>query len=301
MKIGTTSDFAAKTFGDLAAPAIIKKAGFDSVDFSMFIYPQKGEPYTLSDADFDDYFRKTAEEYRKNNLEIGQTHAPFPTWTDEPEDDEWRIGILKKSIRATAILGCKYTVIHPAMPKERKYNAYSQQTRELNFERYKRLIPELEKYDIYCAIENMFSWDNQKQMICPTTCTGAEEMADYIDTLNEISPRFVACLDVGHANLIHCEGFENINPAHMVSVLGERLKIMHLHDNDGRNDLHSCPGICSLDYKPFFEALHEIGYSGVFSLEADSFPYAFGASLADESLALMYRQTRRLLNENGFE
>ena len=294
MKIGTTSDFAAKTFGDLAAPSIIKKAGFDSVDFSMFIYPQKGEPYTLSDADFDDYFSKVAAEYKKNSLQIGQTHAPFSTYTGEAEYDEWLIEILKKSIKATAILGSKYIVVHPAMPRERKYNAFIDETRTLNLERYKRLIPELEKYDIYCAIENMFSWDSRIRKICPTTCTTAEEMADYIDTLNKISPHFAACLDVGHANLIHYEGFENVNPAHMVRVLGDRLKIMHMHDNDGRSDLHTCPGICSIDYKPFIEALKEIGYNGVISLEADCFPYAFGESLAQESLALMCSQTRRI-------
>lgn len=51
----------------------------------------------------------------------------------------------------------------------------------------------------------------------------AEEIVSYLEELN--SDVFVACLDTGHANI------NGISAAHMVKVLNQHLKVLHVHDN----------------------------------------------------------------------
>ena len=43
---------------------------------------------------------------------------------------------------------------------------------------------------------------------------------------------------------------------------------MHVHDNLGKNDDHMVPFSGVIDWKDYRKALDEIGFDGVFSLEA---------------------------------
>jgi sugar phosphate isomerase/epimerase len=67
------------------------------------------------------------------------------------------------------------------------------------------------------------------------------------------SPRFGACLDVGHAHL-----FSKDAPA-WVEGFGDRLAYMHFHDNDGEWDRHLSPGEGNADVKGVLDALAKRG------------------------------------------
>ena len=43
------------------------------------------------------------------------------------------------------------------------------------------------------------------------------------------------CFDTGHANLV------GIKFQEFIQTLGSRLKVLHVHDNDGMADLHQVP------------------------------------------------------------
>ena len=75
------------------------------------------------------------------------------------------------------------------------------------------------------------------------------------------SPFLVACLDTGHAN---CAG---IAAGKFARILGDRLKVLHIHDNMAKSDAHALPFTGTIDWKDFGAALKEIGYSGALSLE----------------------------------
>ena len=49
----------------------------------------------------------------------------------------------------------------------------------------------------------------------------------------------------------------------------ECLKILHCHDNDGKNDLHLPPCEGNIDWRSVTQALHGIGFDGVFNLETE--------------------------------
>lgn len=59
------------------------------------------------------------------------------------------------------------------------------------------------------------------------------------------------------------------SPADAVRLTGEYLKVLHVHDNDGRMDLHWLPYYGVVDWDDFNNALNEIGYDGCLSLETN--------------------------------
>ena len=141
------------------------------------------------------------------------------------------IEIQKRAIAATSFLGsgiCSHT---PIMTKERKYNNDYERNKEIILKYYTDLIPTLKEYDVYLAVENMFSWDSVEKCICPTLVPQRKKWRNISMSWG----RFVACLDIGHINLIHQKGYEHVNFAHMIKTLGHRIKTLHVHDNDGIN------------------------------------------------------------------
>jgi sugar phosphate isomerase/epimerase len=70
------------------------------------------------------------------------------------------------------------------------------------------------------------------------------------------------CLDTGHAAI-----FKGKDVASAVRMIGDKLKAVHIHDNMGKEDEHLIPGDGIIDWNAFADALREIGYTGVISLE----------------------------------
>ena len=77
-------------------------------------------------------------------------------------------------------------------------------------------------------------------------------------------PDLLCHLDVGHCNL------HGKDPAAMIRHFGHRLHHLHLHDNDGRSDLHLPPGVGTIDWASVIRALKEVGYDGTITLEIGS-------------------------------
>ena len=70
------------------------------------------------------------------------------------------------------------------------------------------------------------------------------------------------CLDTGHVSV-----FDDLDLAEETRRLGKYIRVMHVHDNNQNRDLHMWPMFGRLNWKSFAEALKDIGYAGVFSLE----------------------------------
>ena len=69
-----------------------------------------------------------------------------------------------------------------------------------------------------------------------------------LDGVND--PRLGACLDVGHANV-----YAPVSPEIWIEVLGERIREVHLHNNDGRNDSHAALDDGTIDMRNLLAAL----------------------------------------------
>ncbi len=295
MKIAITSDYMMRAYGEAEGIRRLADIGFDGLDFGLFKYPMDGELFAGSEAALEDYFSELKAVADMAGIVINQVHSQMPSyWNGNPEKTAYTWAVQKKAVLVAACLGSPYIVVHPAIPSQYRYTTYRAETRAINMEFYGGLTPLLEKYRIKIGIENMFNYDPEKKRICPTACSDAEEMIDYIDALG---PQYAACLDTGHSVL------SGSGPADMARKLGPRLELLHVHENNGLDDCHMAPMIgfnrkthsSAIDWAEFAAALKEIGYKGMFSLEPDSFFSGYGPHLAHDAAILMYKICREYI------
>ena len=298
LKVSITTDMMMRTFGDEEGLRKIARIGWDAVDFGMFKYGMHDELFTGSEADFAKYFERLGAVAASEGLIIGQVHSPMPSYTADAAEDAYILECQKKSILAAHCLGAPYIIIHPCIPREYRYDYYRYESREINMKFYNALTPYLEKYNVKLGVENMFNWDPVKECICPTVCSSAEEMNDYIDSLGK---QYVACLDVGHSQL------SGTGAADMVRKLGNRLETLHIHDNDGIDDCHVAPmlgyngktHLSSVIWTDFAAALREVGYKGTLSFETDQSQVMYGSELLEASMTFQLAIARQLAKMVG--
>lgn len=266
MLISSHTKYFVKRYGEYEGVRLLREAGFDAVDFNFNLYPYNYPLYQGSEKEFIQFYQNLNAYYKKIGIKVGQAHAVEPTYRTDAVTNKAIFESIVKNIQASSLLECPYLVIHPNIPLIYKYDYYRAETREINLDFYGRLLPYLKKYGVICLVENMFNWDDEKQVICPTVCSYGWEMKDYVEMID--SHWFAACLDIGHANLTP-------DPAvHMIEILGSHIKALHVHDNNGISDQHLCPYLGNTDWNAVAQALSKIKYSGTFNLEADKTVYA---------------------------
>ena len=275
MKLVTMTSTCAKRFGDEQAVKMIKDAGFDGFDFSMFEHNQQFW-------DSDDW-QKYAENLRNAADKVGipclQMHAPSPTM----RTIEQVIPLEKTFLRAidiSYILGCKMLVVHPgsflSAQENKKYI-------------YDKILPYAKEKRVNIATENMFKWkDVSETETVPSACGTAKDFIEHIDLIND--ENFVACMDIGHAEMVNCEGSVKI-----IRELGERIKCLHVHDNDLFGDLHTFPFCGKINWTEVAKALKDVGYSGHFTFEADAFMKNYPDELIPACLTLLEKTGRYLI------
>jgi sugar phosphate isomerase/epimerase len=257
---------------DLAGSfARLKRLGFETVDlgFPQVPFDTYGEEASFYDQTVEELLpryialKKAADKY---GITISQSHAPFPLW-NEDATDEYNAHMVMAVCKICEIcnaIDCRAVVVHP-VTRDNKTDEWN-----TNMELYHAIMPTALKTNVKICLENMFS--SKTGRIVSGVCADAEEAVRYIDTLNEEAgtDAFGFCFDVGHANLAHK------NLRRYINTLGHRLTILHIHDNDGQNDLHLAPytqtrytKTCTnaLDWEGFILGLKDIGYRGTLSFE----------------------------------
>lgn len=280
MKTSTEIHSAAKLVGEEKAVEYVAKAGFDAWDFSMFdmcLYSWATKsfspsPHILAGPDYLAFSRKLKHIGEENGIHCNQSHAPFPV--SSPEIRSY----LKRAIECTAEAGGTICVIHPDNDSDPQQNA----------EMYLELLPFAKQHGVKIATENMWNWDKEKDQSCFAACATPDSFNAHLDAVND--PDFVACLDIGHAEM---RG-NNTSAVEMIRALGPRLAALHLHDNDRWHDSHRPPLTMDIDFAAVVNALKEIGYSGYFTLEASSFLHQYTAETVGEGLQKMYESARTL-------
>jgi sugar phosphate isomerase/epimerase len=86
-------------------------------------------------------------------------------------------------------------------------------------------------------------------------------MTDLFGLLVELDrPELALALDTGHAHITATAATET-------RAAGRLLRTTHVHDNDGRQDTHLPPGLGTLDWPAWLEALDAVDYRGPIVLE----------------------------------
>ncbi len=279
MKISTEIGVLSQIVGEEKAIQYVAQAGFDAWDFSLFDlcrYNRREKcviqtNHPLSGKDYLSFVRELKKIGTNSGVVCNQTHAPFPTEAPEIRD------VLKKAIECTAELGAEICVIHPQMMF----------TPEENAKMYMEYLPYAKSCGVKIATENLWIWDGQNKRAMHAACSTPENFCRHLDIIND--ENFVACLDIGHAEMMG----EEVSSVSMIKALGKKLAALHIHDNDKRNDSHQIPFSMDIDFESIVKALKEINYNGYFTLEAVNYIDKFSkddAHIATENLAKSVRK-----------
>ena len=250
---------------------MIKDAGFDCIDFnidtklSIGRLAEKGENPFFSRPleEILAHYKPQKEAADRLGLRYGQMHAPFPVYVDGNDAaNEAIVDATIKCMAVCALFECPYLIVHPII-----WDGTEKEEQKLNMEFYQKLIPAAKQYKVCICLENMF--DGHTGHVTEAACSDFAQAAAYIDALNTIAGEeiFGFCYDVGHATLL------GKNQRRSLNILGKRLKTLHIHDNDGRSDLHMQPYAYSrgkyyvTDWDGLADGLRDIGYEGVLSFE----------------------------------
>lgn len=281
MKISTEIGSLSRVVGEEKAVEYVAKAGFDAWDFSMFRmcninWPQVSAAETeLGGKNYLQLARKLRLIGEAYGITCNQSHAPFPSGLDGMEY------FLKRAIECTADAGGKICIIHPNNDK----------TAEENAEMYIKLLEFAKGYGVKIATENMFNWDSKEDKTLPAACSDEKSFLAHLQAVNDDD--FVACLDIGHAEIMG----DGVSAEKMIYALGDKLQALHLHDNDKRHDSHQIPGSMSIDFKKVVQALKKIEYKGYFTLEADAFLKKYNEKNLMEGLLEMKKSARNLADQ----
>ena len=262
MKLSTQTSNIFSAFGAEEGIRILKEAGYDALDASLF--PMSTTPqHPLYGDGWKEYTEELKGLSEKENMPFNQSHVPFVfNWKNPNEFEERFMPLNIRGLTVSGMLGVKTAIVHPYHYGE--YFGHEEEIFELNMKFYRELLPYAKEYGVKIAIENMWRNEPKRKYICPSACGTAKDLARYIDTLDDDT--FVACLDLGHCGLVGEEAQDAIR------ILGhDRLKALHVHDNNYREDTHTLPMMSMMDWDEICKALADINYDGDFTFEADAF------------------------------
>ncbi len=277
MKVSTEIGSIATLVGEEKAVELVAKSGFDAWDFSMFDMCEKKNGLLVSTnhpTAQDNYLafaRKLKQIGLDNGIICNQGHAPFPS---SPKSSYY----LKRAIECVAEAGGDICIIHPMNNGSPRENA----------EMYFELLPFAKEHNVKIATENMWNWMPLHKHSCFAACATPESFNAHLDAVND--DFFVACLDIGHAEM---KGSDT-TAVEMIKALGNRLKALHIHDNDKVHDSHQIPFSMNIEFTAIIKALKEIRYGGYLTLEASSYLENFPSEKVSAGVKDLYNAVEKL-------
>ena len=241
--------------------SFLKGAGYDRVDIGFWglSVPQKW----FAEDGWEEIVAQIGELSKKYTLPVYQTHAN--TYTGKQWDDpdyplhDFQTMTTLRSIKATAILGGKWVVIHPMnLPHDALYDP--KKAKDAALCKLAPYVEEAKKLGVGIAVENMVDFRGNRRRYC-----GGDiyELIELVDTINDDAVGI--CFDTGHANI------DGVEPAAAIYEIGKRLKATHINDNHASDiDEHLFPYFGTIDWSKTAKALKDIGYDGDFAYEAES-------------------------------
>ena len=165
--------------------------------------------------------------------------------------DDSTIDRIKKWLDLFIAIGIKSAVLHCdvySFPKETPSHIKI----EKNITAIRKLTDHLQGTDTVLCLENLIGES--------TITSSIDDLLTIVCALD--SPNAGVCLDTGHLNL------SGKNQVDFIRRAGDKLKALHIADNEGFVDQHLLPFGCgNVDFSSVVSALREIGYNGLFNYE----------------------------------
>lgn len=279
---------------------LMKEAGFSCGDFSLNAYltnlslyrQERNDFFDRSEAELEEFFAPHKEGARKAGIRVNQMHMPYPNYVPNGQkklnDYLWNV-VAPKSMKICAFFGCPYIVVHGFKLAKQLGSEEREWQKTESFLHF--LAPMAKELGITICIENVYGQSGGHIVEGP--CCDARKAVERIDRINEAYGAQVLgfCFDTGHGNLV------GLDFRDFIRILGYRLKVLHIHDNDGEGDLHQIPftftktreNTASTDWEGFIRGLKGIGFDGVLSFETAPVLSSFPEGMKKEVLAFIAR------------
>ena len=276
--------------------ALLRRAGFTCGDFSLNGYLLNTALYASEVNAFfgelEAFFTPHKQGAAAAGITINQMHMPYPNYVPRGSrelNDYLRNVVAPKSLEVCAFLGCPCLVVHGLKLSYYLGSEEAEWKETENFLDF--LAPMAKEMGITLCIENLY--EGLRDHLVEGPCCKAQKAAERIDRMNEKYHAQVLgfCFDTGHANLVGLD-FEEF-----LTTLGHRLKVLHIHDNDGISDLHQIPFTFtknrenrpSTDWEGFLRGLKNIRFQGTLSFETAPVLTTFPEAMKGDVLSFIAR------------
>lgn len=278
--------------------AMLRRAGFSCADFSLNGFLTNNDLYRQKVNSFFDKSRGELELFfapykigaQAAGIVVSQMHMPYPLYVPgggrEINDYLWNV-VAPKSMEICAFFNCPYIVVHGF--KLARFLGSQEEEWEYTRRFLMSLAPMAREMGITICMENLY--DSVGGHLVEGPCCNARKAAERIDRMNEEYHGEVLgfCFDTGHGNLL------GIDFQDFLTTLNHRVKVLHIHDNDGVSDLHQIPftftmtreNLPSTDWDGFLRGLKRMGYEGVLSFETAPVLSAFPEVMKADTLAFI--------------
>lgn len=279
---------------------MLKKAGFSCADFSLNAYLTNKSLYNnelnsffdKTDSELEGFFTPHKKAAYTAGIQINQMHMPYPNYVPKGSrelNDYLRNVVAPKSLRICQFFDCRYIVVHGFKLARNLGSEEAEWERTQDFLEF--LVPMAIELGITICVENVYS--SVGGHIIEGPCCDARKAVERIDRFNDRYGTEVLgfCFDTGHANLAGLD-FEDF-----ITRLGFRLKVLHMHDNDGISDLHQIPftftksreNTTSTDWDGFVRGLRAIKFDKVLSFETAPVLTSFPDEMKQDALRFIAR------------
>lgn len=216
---------------------LIQEAGFEEV---MLSWEDEGDPYAVSREAFPDLVRR-------RGLEITNFHAPFigysTIWENPLSENQTLLEDLKTCISDCRRFQVPTLVVH-TVDLELKADHQWENGRAF----FSELAEAGEQMQVNIAVENV-----SRQYL----------LKRLLDTIS--SEYFGMCYDTSHDFMLHC------GRGSLLKDYADRIKALHISDNDLHIDRHWIPGEGEIPYEQILPAMLQT-YQGALSFEVIAQP-----------------------------
>lgn len=193
-------------------------------------------------------FKEVSRLAKEHDVKLWSFHLPFAPFSkleiSQKELADSTVMYFESLIQKAADIGIDKFVIHPSgepiAPEDRA------ERMKVSKESLFKLSNIAVRNGAIIAVEDL-----------PRTCLG--NCSDEILDLISVDPALKVCFDTNHLL-----GEDQVE---FIKKVGDKIVTLHISDYDFVNERHWLPGEGQSDWKAIYEALNEVGYSGVWLYE----------------------------------
>lgn len=225
-----------------------KEAGFEEFDMTLpaRLYRQ---------ADWERELDARGEALAKAGMRVKYVHLPYDYPAADAEEGWARYDeAVRHGIDWTRRYGADCAAIHPRTFMTEDYDLEREYEDALAFLR--PFCEYAHGADVALAIEIMRGAGRSAPARIRRFGTDTGDLIRMADALDE-----GICWDTGHAQI------SMQDPCRSIFRVGRRLRMVHINDNFGEDDVHLAPFLGNLPWDDVLRALREVGYAGSMNVE----------------------------------